>query len=735
MTCRPCRCLGLLLACAAVGMGCTRSQPVAASHVLAAEVEDKQRDGTPASADNRHALLVGCTIYPNLVDKFSELKGPANDVILTRKVLKERFGFPEANIVTLADAQPDAEHKPTRQNIQREFTRLARVAKKGHQVVILLGGHGSQQPDQAPFDELDGLDEVFLPSDAGPVLDDAQIRNAIIDDELAVWTKAITDTGASLWVIVDACHSGTMMRGDSPEVAREVPAEVLFSRGALDKARKLATERFKDAKAGQVPAPWAEEAPGLVAIYAAQSTEPTVERKPYDGSTDKVYGLLTYTLCKILTTSPSPLTYRELTQRIHSEYVRHGRAAPTPLVEGKDLDREVLGLRTWPGRSRILLLKDGDGWKVTGGRLNGLTPKSVLAVYPPAGTDTSDKPIGHVLVQAANVTDADVFPCAHAGLAVVTNLPVGGRCEPAYIDYGTLQLIVAVEGTGPHSQTLRQHLSDIARERGSLITLAANPGGADWLFQLKNSEALLSPVYTTLAMTPPAQTPARFGPYPVGDVDRIKAVLERIARARNLLTLTAAGMEEAARGSASSNAAGVAVDLTMLKLSSKDDREGTPVTWKERGAVLKPGDWVAFRVHNRARFPVDVSLLFVDSSFGIYPIFPKPGITGDNRLEPGQKYRTGPFRVNAKTFGLEHLVAIAVRGEGQPLDFTCLAQPTLELARTRGNGDRNLRSPLGQLLAHSLFNQGTTRGLGAEEIDNHALRLLSWQVEAENGKQ
>ncbi len=692
----------------------------------------------PAGSASRHALLVGCTRYPNLEGTFAHLQGPGNDVVLMRQVLKDRFGFKDENIVTLAEAA-GADKKPTRAHIKREFDRLARIAKKGDQVVILLAGHGSQQPDQEPFDEADGLDETFLPADAGPWLEDkGRVANAIVDDELGVWTRAITDRGAGLWVIVDACHSGTMLRGDSAEVAREVPADQLVPRAALEKARTQAAERFKGAAAGGSPAHWADEAPGLVAIYAAQPTEPTVERKPYDGSSDKMYGLLTYTLCKVLTTAQSPLSYQELTQRIHAEYVRHGRASPIPLVEGKHVDREVLGLRSWPGRSRFLLRKDGEGWKVNGGHLHGLTEKSILAVYPPAGSAAADKILGHVRIQASHVTEAEVVPCAHAGMEVRKDLPPGGRCEPVYRDYGELQLSVAVAGDAADAgvRALKKHLQSMAAEKGSLIALAADAKQAEWLFRIEKGAAVLSPAYAAASEGKAGRAVPRFGPYRLDDADGIRVRLERIARVRNLLKLTSASTKEAARGSpaAGEENAELAVALTLLKLRSKEDREGTPVKWKDRGAVLAAGDWIAFRVQNGSRFAVDVSLLFVDSGFGIEPVFPRPGIAADNRLQPGQSYRTGAFRVNAKTVGLEHVTLIAVRAAGQQLDFTCLAQPSLERAVARGGDENGLRSPLGKLLTSALYGQGTTRGLDMEEIDNHALRLLSWYVEPADAK-
>ena len=55
------------------------------------------------------------------------------------------------------------------------------------------------------------------------------------------------------------------------------------------------------------------------------------------------------------------------------------------MLEGKDQNREVLGLKEHPRRSLIRLVKMDDNLKVTYGLIHGLTKGSILAVYPPAG--------------------------------------------------------------------------------------------------------------------------------------------------------------------------------------------------------------------------------------------------------------------------------------------------------------------------------------------------------------
>ena len=131
----------------------------------------------------------------------------------------------------------------------KQFGDLIDQARPGDQVVVLLAGHGSQQPDHEqpgkPFDEPDGLDEVFLPADAGPWDPDKEvIKNAVVDDEIRDWARKIVDRGAALWLIVDACHSGTGLRAIDDVVIREVRSnDLLIPDGVLPRARQQAAGR------------------------------------------------------------------------------------------------------------------------------------------------------------------------------------------------------------------------------------------------------------------------------------------------------------------------------------------------------------------------------------------------------------------------------------------------------------------------------------------------------------
>jgi len=130
-------------------------------------------------------------------------------------------------------------------------------------------------------------------------------------------------------------------------------------------------------------------------------------------------------------------------------------------------------------------------------------------------------------------------------------------------------------------------------------------------------------------------------------------------------------------------------------------------------------------VTNPGKLAVDVTLLFVDSGYGISSLFPPAGTSGDNRLPPGQSLVTPLVHVTADTVGAEQVVAIAVRAGREPVDFTCLEQLTLERARGSG-GDTALTTPIGQLLQTAVYGQGNTRGLAAAQVDAYTVRMLPW---------
>lgn len=693
---------------------------------------------------NRYALLIGCTRYDNIPQY--QLQGPANDVVLFRDILMTRFGFSRESITTLAEGAGD-ELRPTRANIERECQRLARAAKRGDRVVVLLGGHGCQQPGPDPDHPQDPsawtMHKIFLPADVQNKVWDEKKRtlvNAISDDDFHRWLADIRKSGADLWIIVDACHSGGMIRGMSDEVTRQVPAEVLVPPAILAKvhgqSRTVAEQNRGDN----------EEDPGLgarseddsmVVMYAAQASEPTPEKSlPPDSPDGKRRGLFTYTICEVLARSSIRLTYNELVQRVQAQYREWGRIFPTPLVQGRDRDREVLGTTRWLGRSHIWLSQDsdGNGWKINAGALHGLTQGSVLAVYPPAGTARPQTPLCYVRAGQPGTLETHVEPCEYKGLAPHSDrLAAAMVCEPVMIDYGDLRLRVAVDRLDNHGarspegdlQASVTLLRRLAQRDNSLVAFVERDLQADWLIRCNGGKLYLVPASGARAASG-GELPVLYGPAPDGDVklDWLDRRLTQIARVHNLERLSSSP-----DGIVQSDDK-VKVDLKMCRLESTADHKGTPLVFNGRELEVHDGDLVQYTLHNPNSFPVDVTLLYIDSDYGITAFFPKPNLT--SRLMSGETSR--PFRIciNAKTVGLERFLLIAVHSnEVTTVEFTGLAQPTLEAAKAmeRTRGEDPFGSPLGHLLAQAFFAVDGQRGASeTQDLTDYRIETLGWHV-------
>lgn len=701
----------------------------------------------PVHAEGR-ALLIGCTEYPQQ-PRETWLRGGTNDVELLKKLLTgEPFRFKPENVTTLAGWPKDEKARPTRANIERAFRKLARRVRSGDQVVIALSGHGSQQPaNEDPDDpEPDGFDEIFLPADIkGWDQTKRQVTNAILDDDIREWVQTITEKRVFVWLIFDSCHSGTMVRGAplTQERERRLASERLVPAEALAAARARAkpagrTRGYAESGSGTLDACRGE----VVAMYAAQSSETTLEM-PLPGRTDPQRGLFTYTLAQVILESSSPLTYRELAERVVAQYRGRSRWQPTPLIEGKNLDREVLGVRSWPARPSILLSRNrsGEVLQLAAGNLHGLRPGSVFAVYPPAGQKRADLLIGYVQATRVKPLTSVVEPIEFDGRPAprLAKLVDGCRCQVAFVNYGAFRMGVAVQTHGPKAVThpsgkgpavVEAAVKALCRGPCPLLERVDDPAAADWFVRVRANRVFLVPssgwagrfLERGHSMALSALSPPQFvlGNLTDGQglTESLAGALVRIARARHLICVASAG------NASRTHRGPVSLHVDLLRFKDESDQKGQVVRHESSGRILAVGDIVAFRVTNPGRYTVDVTLLFIDSAYGIYAVFPEPGTLDDNRLGPGKTMCTPRIEVTGDTCGPEQLVAIAVRAEKVRQNFSCLEQPSLERVR----GAESLSSPLGQLLQTALYGSGETRGLRRSQVDNYAIRLLPWMT-------
>jgi hypothetical protein len=353
----------------------------------------------PAAAGENYALIATVSDYPNLDAKYW-LKGPKNDAVLVRDYLltSSPVPFTAENVTTLGSGE--GLQLATHDAILGELANIAAKAKAGDFVFLQFSGHGSQQPARDDKTEADGKDEIFLAADTRMAPSgDPFLPNVITDDEFAKAFLAIRKTGAFVWLVFDSCHSGTITRGAPDEgdlVMRDIkPSDLGIPDDAFtvpavaedesaDRAIPLSADIYEESADGTMG--------GLVAFFAAQSTETTPE-KGYevtlaDGSTVKQnYGVFTHTIFSALAKNPA-MTYRQLAQSVLADYAAGNVLKPTPLFEGQ-LDTPIFGgsglvdVAQWP------TVVGGDkSLTISAGQLHGLSVGTKLLVLPsPASPD------------------------------------------------------------------------------------------------------------------------------------------------------------------------------------------------------------------------------------------------------------------------------------------------------------------------------------------------------------
>jgi len=778
-----CRGVGLVLlasaiTCQAISLG---EDPKSQEAASAALVKYAAPSSSAVNSNQFRALLVGCTKYDNLKPAKS-LHGPANDVELVRRFFTEQLHLSPASITVLSELEAQARgagYRPTRENIEREIQALIEAAKEGDQVVLLLAGHGGQQPERKDPDPTylkpDGLDQMFLPCDCGQ-WDGKKwcVEKAIADYELRSWCKQITGKKARLWVVLDACCSGWTLRGNSTEVARNVSSEDLgIPAGDLAAAQQAAAARQQATRGGErsrgessPPATAAAfdfgpQSSDYVGLYAAQRDESELEMPmPYGDLESKqqtVQGLLTYAVVDILSRASRPITYGELANLVRQRYPQWGRTTgPTPVVEGLAQDREVLGVQRWPGRSSQRWQKSDEGeLTINAGQVQGVTSGTIVALYPSIDQSDTNTPLGYAKVGDCELMEATIKPVKYDDVQAAhkSALPSGGRFEVVWTDYGSLRLKIGVdlqsvpfeaptETVAPKDKTdtLKQIAGELKRacaQQDSLCDFVDDVKDARWVVQWRGGKLILisqdaAQIRGTL---PPEATSFR-----VSDDQQAAEIIRdmtRIARAQNLLNLTAA--QQAASTSEQNAGAGQDdlfhpnVELKMLRYQSKADRAGTEIDFTKGPLVLADGDYVGWQMKNLGNCDVAVSLLYVDAGFGIKAIYPRAGAGTDNLLtKNGGKFVTRPAKITVNPAGGEHVVLVAIprRAEQQSPDFSFLEQETLP--QTRG-GERNagLESPLGRLLQNAMYGHGGTRGLDSTDTEESQLLLQSWRVSPE----
>lgn len=320
-------------------------------------------------AQTKRALLIGVGKYP-AEGGWASLSS-ANDLQLIKNVLIDK-GYKSEDIMALSDE--NATKSGIKECIEK---RLLGAVRPGDIVYLHYSGHGQQKQD-FDGDEVDGYDECIVPYDSPKKFQKGvyEGEKLITDDELGFWSKQIRQKAGpagQLFVVLDACHSGTGTRGLGPArgtAEAMAPPEYIVSNQALAhrSENNHLSAQDKDSKS---------IAP-MIAFYGAAQNQLN-----YEMVTDKGehFGSLTYALSRRLAETKSTSTFRGLFDEIRIEM---STVAPqqTPQAEG-DLDLVIANgkLLSKPEYYKATRIISGTEFVIRAGALQDVHNGTEVSVY------------------------------------------------------------------------------------------------------------------------------------------------------------------------------------------------------------------------------------------------------------------------------------------------------------------------------------------------------------------
>ena len=336
---------------------------------------------TPSLAQARKiALLAGVGQYPE-TSGWRPL-GASNDLDLLQQAL-ERKGFQVSRL---------EEEQATHQGILDALAKAEDDLQPGDMFLFHFSGHGQQLTDDNG-DEFDRLDEGLVPFDA-PARYEAGVYEGerhLRDDELgAILFRLRMKLGGQgqLLVTIDACHSGTAVRGTLSGVYRGtalplVPPGFLME-NEWGEREDILPEVFPSETEGRVLAP-------MIVFSASAANQMNKEFPAPDG---KNYGPLSYAFCQAIGTPPP--TYRTLFDQIKAK-MAFMSPRQTPQAEGSldaGLFLDTQGRAAGPACFTVDSVWDATTVYIDAGVLSGVHSGARLAFYPPESWETeSAQPI------------------------------------------------------------------------------------------------------------------------------------------------------------------------------------------------------------------------------------------------------------------------------------------------------------------------------------------------------
>jgi hypothetical protein len=350
------------------------------------------------SQPTRHALIIAVGNYPT-DSGWSNLASGRDAALLQGVLLKQ--GFSENNIHILRDSEA------THSGINDALQTLVSAVQPDDVVLIHFSGHGQQITDDNR-DEADGYDEALVPYDspmryrAGKYEGERLFRDDMLGHHISLLRNRLGPNGTIL-VMLDACHSGTGLRG-SMNVGVRGTDQPMASQAYQHKINSLPMDQNQFLEEFE-PGETSIGAP-VIAFFAASAHEANLESRDEQGQR---IGSLTHAFCKAFAQIQPFTTYRVLFEQIKMEMYSQA-TTQNPQAEGA-LDRRVLNgqIIVQPTHFEVKTIADKKTLIISAGQLKGVSESSELVFFPAGTYDTAQaQPLSIGVVESADLLESIV---------------------------------------------------------------------------------------------------------------------------------------------------------------------------------------------------------------------------------------------------------------------------------------------------------------------------------------
>lgn len=347
---------------------------LAGAILLTGQSFQKQESG------KRIAFIVAIGKYPQATG-WGKLSSLNDDTIITQALMKQ--GFTE--FIHIHD------EKATIEGIRKGFNELYQKTNPNDIVYIHFSSHGQQLWDDNK-DENDGYDEAIVTYGApSQYYEGYNGEKHMRDDELGMWVKKIRSAAGpagDVMVVVDACHSGTALRG--PVTRGNVKPMAPPTYNPLDMKKS-----DDPGAADSISIPNTDLSP-MVLFSASRAHEPNQE---YQG-----FGSLSLALTRTFDQIKQGDSYRKLFAMVNNEMTSMG-LSQVPVLEGQ-VDRNLFGGKEIKQASyypvKNILTSSID---LEGGTLNGLFVGCKVALMPAGSTEyNAEKAVFTGTISSAGIT-------------------------------------------------------------------------------------------------------------------------------------------------------------------------------------------------------------------------------------------------------------------------------------------------------------------------------------------